>query len=379
MTRTGTGGTQPSHTRARAQQPEENNGESEIAGQDLEETLLGEDFNQKLFETLSHEKRPKTRRDHRNRIKRIIEFWKKQCTEFYNVAVRQNTIEEMNNPHMWFFNGDFTEDLFYDKLNFKFVAMFLLDQKIVKTGKKKGKFVGSRNMGKFRDAIKAGAKLRNEKIPDQFMSQMDQHLEAYKKEHSQEKQKGNTESKDADPITFELYRLLLKWAAEDGNIFVFFWTLTQWNCMSRCASIAPLGFQNMKVAMDAHSVEHSLTKADQTGERCFAKNIFANSNDWLLCQWTGMALFCALNDKSFEGDTNNKFFWMDGTDAGSAAKKISRTTAWHDHKQSGENGCCQAALSAGMFQCLWLEKRPSVSLYCRHYNASVHAIYLPSR
>lgn len=36
------------------------------------------------------------------------------------------------------------------------------------------------------------------------------------------KKQGNAESKDADPFTFELYLLLLKWAAEDGNTFDFF-------------------------------------------------------------------------------------------------------------------------------------------------------------
>ena len=320
------GGTQPSHRERRQPQADGDgagDGNSGIIGEHLEHEL-GEDFEANLFQTLSHEKQARTRRDHRNRIKRIITYWSKKCKLYYQAGVRKNTAEEMAAPLMWFFDGDFTEDIRYTNLNFKFVAKFLHDQKIVTTKKSSSQKTRCRSyddMRKFRDAIRNGAKLRGEALPADFERQMDQYLAAYRKEYVKEKHKGNVESKDADPITFELYRLLLKWAAEDGNIFVFFWTLTQWNCMSRCASISPLGFRNMRVAMDAHSVQHHLTKADQEGERCFAKNIFANSDDWLLCHWTGMALYCALHDKSFEGAANDKFFWEPGTEEGSAAKK----------------------------------------------------------
>ena len=91
--------------------------------------------------------------------------------------------------------------------------------------------------------------------------------------------------------------------------------------MSRCANISPVGFANMKVVMDAHAVLHTQTKADQEGERCFAKHIFANEENWLLCPWTGMALFCALDQKKFAFVEHNKFFWEPGTEEGTAAKK----------------------------------------------------------
>ena len=155
----------------------------------------------------------------------------------------------------------------------------------------------------------------------EFDRKIDQYLKAYKKEFTSEKKRGNAESKDADPITFDLYSLLLEWAAEDGNTFVLFWTQTQWNCMSRCASIDPLGFKNFSIRNDAHAVLHDSTKADQEGERCFAKHLFANGQNWLLCQWTGMGLYCALNDKDFECSKNDKFFWKPKTESGSAAKK----------------------------------------------------------
>jgi hypothetical protein len=139
-------------------------------------------------------------------------------------------------------------------------------------------------MRKYRDAINYGAKIRGEHLLRHFCDKIDEYLKSYKKLYTSETTNGKAESKDADPITFELHSLILKWAAEDGNTMVLFWTQTQWNCMSRPSSIDPLGFQHMKVVTDSHAVVHDRTKADQEGERCFAKHIFANGDNWLLCQ-----------------------------------------------------------------------------------------------
>lgn len=312
------GSTQPSHQVARRHEYDDN---SPILGTDLEEQELGTDYQQKMQKTMEHVVKVDTRRDHRNRIVRIINFWKKNCPQYYLIAVRKNTPKEMyDEPLMWFFKGKYKEDIIYTGLNPKFVLAFLNDEKIVKHGANKGNYRSYDDMRKFRDAINNGAKIRSEKMPHDFHVQIEQYLKAYKKEFKKEKKNGNAESKDADPISFELYKQILAWAIEDGLIMVFFWTQTQWSCMSRCASIDPLGFQHYKVYMDTHQVLHDLTKADQAGERCFAKHIYANGQNWLLCQWTGMGLYCACRREKFvHGDS--KFFAEPGTEEGSAAKK----------------------------------------------------------
>ena len=55
---------------------------------------------------------------------------------------------------------------------------------------------------------------------------MEQYLKAYKKECNSETKIGNAESKDADAITIDLYKQVLVWATEDGNVMVLFWTQT---------------------------------------------------------------------------------------------------------------------------------------------------------
>jgi hypothetical protein len=320
-----THGTQPSHHRRRDDEQPQDEDDSSIIGEDLEHEL-GDDFEENLHKTMSHEKKERTHKDHRNKLKQMINFWKEKCPEYYAVGVRQNTPEEIAKPSNWFTfttgrGTVFTEDLHYQGLNFKFVAKFLNTKKTLTKGRNKGMYRSYDDMRKYRDAIKNGATIRNELLSNRFCKALDRFLAAYQREYVGEKKQGNAESKDADPITFELYLLLLKWAAEDGNTFVFFWTQLQWNCMSRCANISPVGFANMKVVMDAHAVLHTQTKADQEGERCFAKHIFANEENWLLCPWTGMALFCALDQKKFAFVEHNKFFWEPGTEEGTAAKK----------------------------------------------------------
>lgn len=313
--------TQPSH-RARQQQPDLDH-DTAILGTELEQEELGEEFDAKLHETLKHQKLAGTWRDHRNRLKKMILYWTKNCPGYYKIGVRKNTPEEMNKALNWFFGGDFKEDLVYQGLNPNFVISFLNEVKHLK-GKREGKFRSYDDMRKYRDAIKSGVTVecrKGERLPAAFDREIEKYLRAYKKEYQSEKKNGMAESKDADPITFELYTLICLWAVEDGNIFVLCWTQLQWNCMSRCASIAPLGFPNFKVVADAHAVLHDQTKADQEGERCFAKHIYANEENWLNCQWTGLGLYCALFDEKFEGSNNNKLFWEAGTAPGTAAKK----------------------------------------------------------
>lgn len=52
----------------------------------------------------------------------------------------------------------------------------------------------------------------DKKMPHEFHVQIEQYLNAYKKEFQKEKKHRNTESKDADPIYSELYKQLLAWA-----------------------------------------------------------------------------------------------------------------------------------------------------------------------
>ena len=81
-----------------------------------------------------------------------------------------------------------------------------------------------------------------------------------------------------------------------------------------------LAFRNFKLVADAHSVTYDKIKAAQQGTRCFAKHIYANPEDWLMCQWTGLALHCALQKEVFGANKNGFIYFKEGTKDGSAAK-----------------------------------------------------------
>ena len=62
--------------------------------------------------------------------------------------------------------------------------------------------------------------------------EMDKYLASYKKLVISAKKKGAVDETSADPITVTLYHAILGWAIEANNVFVWFWTLSQWNCMA---------------------------------------------------------------------------------------------------------------------------------------------------
>jgi len=98
------------------------------------------------------------------------------------------------------------------------------------------------------------------------------------------------------------------------------WTQTQWNCIARCGNIDGLAFRNFKEVADAHWVTYDKTKADQEGTRCFANHIYANPEDWLMCQWTELALHCALQKEAIGANKNGFIYFKEGTKDGLAAK-----------------------------------------------------------
>jgi hypothetical protein len=287
------------------------------AGPQFDEELGDISFS--LRQTLDFGMKEKTRRDMRCRLQRIAKYWLEECPTYAQEGVRENTPEELNDPNLYFFNH-YKYDIVYSGLRPDFVLKFLLHIKNKKrTGTEREKITSYPNMRKYRDAIKWGAEIRNERLHEKFWREMEAFLGSYKRETVQAKKTGNLDETEADGISIELYGSILKWCVEEGNSFALFWTQTQWNCMARCISVDPLGFRNFKLGLDSHICKYDDSKADNDGVRCFEKNIYANSENWLMCQWTGMGLYCALNSDMLA--TTDKLFFLSGTQAGTAAKK----------------------------------------------------------
>jgi len=75
-------------------------------------------------------------------------------------------------------------------------------------------------MSKFYDAIKYGSQVSNKLLSIEFYSKVDTFLFCYKKEFPEAKKEGNTDEKEADAINSTLFKLLLQWSVEEGNLFL---------------------------------------------------------------------------------------------------------------------------------------------------------------
>jgi hypothetical protein len=102
---------------------------------------------------------------------------------------------------------------------------------------------------------------------------MEAFINAYKKEHKTAKKEGRTDEQEADPITSTLFCMICMWAVKEGNIFVWVFSLSMWNLMSRSISMDAIAFHQISCgALDSIKFKFDKTKADKTGEFVQEKN-----------------------------------------------------------------------------------------------------------
>ena len=275
-------------------------------------TDLGDNYNDLYNETLQHDMKDVTRRDYRRRNIKIAKFWEAQCQEYYPVGTRDVLAEDLQDPRKFFY-GRYKKDLVYKGMNVKYFIKFLMSVK----KKENGHFLSFTDVRKYKDAILWAASMAEERLPTTFYEEIEKFLKGYKKELVQARRAGNTDERAADPISFALYHLLLTWSVQSNNIFVWFWTLAQWNFMARCASVDPLGFHNFSLGADSLICKYDDSKADKDGEKLSEKNTYANPENYLLCFWTGLGIWCALNVDNLSG--SEKLFLSPTAQEGSAA------------------------------------------------------------
>lgn len=212
------------------------------------------------------------------------------------------TQQEMVHPSYFYFDGKFTQDIIYAGFNVQFFIKFLISiQK-----KANNKLVTFGTLRKYKDAVQWGSDVRKEPLPTIYYRDIKEFLKGYKTQTAQAKKNGQLDERAADPITIELYKLILTWAIENNNIFVWFWTVAQWNNMARAANIDPLCFHNFSLGTDTIVCKYDDSKADKDGEKLSEKNIYANPFDMKMCFWTAMGVYCCLNSERLA--TSEKLF-----------------------------------------------------------------------
>ena len=299
-------------------------------GANLEEpSNLQEKFN----ETEKFSMSVACRRNYRQRIRKIIEFWKEKDPGYYQVGVRAVGEEDQANPTKYFFDGKFKEDICYAGLNSKFLLHFMVSSK----NKEGGKMKSIGDLRKYKDAVMWGAKISGEQLPTTFYVMLDAFLSGYKKEFQKGKKEGLVDESAADPIPISVYKLILRWALEENNLLVWVWTLVQWSCVARSASVDPLALHNIKIGLDSIVAKYDDSKADKAGERLSEKNIYANPLDWTKCLWTALGIWIAMRRDKLVG--NERLFLDKNVKEGSAASKYCEQllTIVRKHKEEVTN------------------------------------------
>ena len=167
----------------------------DIVGANLE---LPEDFKAKFQETIKHDITDKCRADYRNRLKRIMKFWKEETPDMYAVGVVDVSELDQHDVSKHFFKGKYKLDLQYTGLNVDYVIYFMTKSKTKGTGKLKT--LG--DLRKYKDAIMWGSKVAELPLPTSFYRKFDTFLAGYRKEYVSNKSVGNTEDNTSDPIPY---------------------------------------------------------------------------------------------------------------------------------------------------------------------------------
>jgi hypothetical protein len=247
-----------------------------------------------------------------------MDWWKIHYPGYYDVGVKALSEEEQMDPTKYYYKGKYKHDLVYAGLNVHMLTAFLSCKK----QKENGKLSSKVQLRKYKDAILWGSRVAGEPLPSLFYTEIDTFLSSFKKEHIRAKKNGNLDEQEADPISWNLYHLITEWAVSSDNIFVWVWTVMQWNLLGRAISIDPLGLRNFSMGLDFINCCYDDSKSDKDGERTHDKNVYANPLDPLTCMVTAMGVWfaCARDTLSI----TEKLFLAPGKKEGSASHRYQK-------------------------------------------------------
>jgi hypothetical protein len=137
-------------------------------------------------------------------------------------GVQELTEEERMNPDLFYHNN--TVDLKYEGINVKVILAFLATKKT----KPNGKTSSFSHIRKYHDAILYGVEKVKERLPTEYFEEIEKFLIAFRKECTKAKLEGNLDEREADPISWGLFRIILGWALSENKIFVWVFSLLQW-------------------------------------------------------------------------------------------------------------------------------------------------------
>ena len=287
---------------------------------DTTTTIAGEGISAEhqanVFDTTQKGMTDKHRSEHRGRIRRFIKFVQKNYPTFYENCTRIITPEEKADPNKFYYEKD-ERDLIYAGFDPWYLLAFLGVAKV----KANGKYCTPSNLSKFHNAIVWGAGRANQYLSLDYYTRVGDFLACHKKEFAVKKKEGKVDEKEADAICATLLELILGWSIQEGNVFVWVFTLLLWHLMARSINIDCLALHNMsKGESDSIIFIYDSTKMDQSGDFVQQKNCYSNPLPGRehCCLWLSLACWFAINQEKL---TKSEFFFVA---AGSELKTASQ-------------------------------------------------------
>jgi hypothetical protein len=270
--------------------------------------------------TVDHAEKPATRNEHRNRLRRMVDWCITKYPKFAAIGIRKISIEELNDVTKHFHKQEY--DFIYERIDPEIIMAFLSTVRKEKdngTGTEKTRSYS--HIRKFHDAILFGAREQGITLHKDYFTYMEKYLKSFKNESVAARRKGDVNELDADPMPFPLYVALSTWNVESGDIFSWCYLVLLWNCMGRSASVDPLGLHNLKLGTDSIIITYDDSKMDSTGEHVHPKNCYANPYCPCVSSFLALGIWCMLYPEQY--DATDCLFLKNNTLLGTATKRFS--------------------------------------------------------
>lgn len=213
-------------------------------------------------------------------------------------------------------------DLIYDKFDVNLLKAFIGANKVRgETEDGQLLYYNYDTMRKYKDAVLFGAKRAEVPLSLHFTSNIKAFLDSLKKENQSKKKMGQVAEEESDPITFPLYIKICTEAVCKGMIFLWVFTVLQWNCMARSINIDNLRFNCFSVGKDSIIIKFFDSKKDKEGKKTTPKNCFANPFNFFICCATALGLWLCLNDETYVNKSKVTIFLTEENKEGAASHK----------------------------------------------------------
>lgn len=270
----------------------------------IESTLTGEHA-AAIRETESHQRSVTTVKTYNGRINSMIEWVREFYPDKATIMTRELTDSEKAQGLTYY---KATHDFVYSSIDITIIKAFISTNKI-KSVDEDGKptFYCWDHSRKYHDAILYGSKRGKQSLPPSYKAEMKEFLDSLKKENQQKKKLGQVDEQEADPITMPFYVEIVKWCVKKGYIFLWCFTVLQWNCMARSCNIDALTWKSFKTGKDSIEIKFFDTKKDKEGKKCSPKNCYANPYNPFICLFTALACYLAIFDEKFQNGKQSIF------------------------------------------------------------------------